>query len=99
MLSEIDEIFDLELKRTSERCVEVDMRFEFHPARRLFRKRRSPAFDLPPIHQQYELRAIVVPDHSGRQRWRQQRRHGARAGLHLAATGLDFCPPADRHLQ
>ena len=37
MLGEIDQIFDLELKRASEGCVEVDMRFEFHWARRPFR--------------------------------------------------------------
>jgi hypothetical protein len=71
MLGEIDKIFDLELKRSSERCVEVDMWFELDRARRPFRKGCSPAFNLPPIDQQDELRAIVLPDHSGRQRRRQ----------------------------
>ena len=71
MFGEIDEIFDLELKRSPERRVEIDMRFEFDPARRPFRKCGSPAFDLLPIHQQYQLRAVVLPDHSGRQCGRQ----------------------------
>src|ERR1700737_4860212 len=99
MLGKIDEIFDLELKCAPERRVEVDPRFELDRTYRFFRQRRGPVFDLSPVHQQNELRAIILPDHPGRQRRGQQRRHAAWPGLHLASCGPDFRPAADRHLQ
>ena len=99
VLSEIDQIFNLKLKGTAERRAEVDMGFELHRTGRPFRKRGSAAFHPVPIHQQNELRAIVLPDHPGRQRGRQQRRHGARLQFDFEASGLDMRPAADRYLQ
>ena len=98
-LCQINQVLDLALQGASERRAEIDMRVEFDRANRLLCQSSGPGFDLTPIHQQDELRAIVLPDHFGRQRGRQQRGGPAGTGLHFAAGRPDRCPAADRHLQ
>ena len=99
VLGEIDQIFDMELQGPAKGRVEIDPRVELDRTGRPLRERGRPAFDPVPVHQQDQLRAIIVPDHPGRQRRRQQRRDRAGARLDVAASGPDLRPAADRQLQ
>jgi hypothetical protein len=62
-LCQINQVLDLALQGAAKRRAEIDMRVEFDRGHSLLCQCSGPGFDLAPVHQQDELRAIVLPNH------------------------------------